>query len=89
MLEWKDVTGYTQGDTRRVPKAFAATLDTLTVRVGRDHIKHKNKWVLECGLWPEELVLGDRDGLTLDQCKRMAGDMVARKLNKCLHLIRA
>lgn len=57
--QWKDCTGYSQGDRDRIPTSWQIIVGPLRVTVTCGHIYYKGKWIMHCDPFFREKPLGD------------------------------
>lgn len=46
MIEWKDITSYSQGDEKRVPRVWAAKIGRFTLKVHRHTYYEPDEWLM-------------------------------------------
>lgn len=82
MIEWKDVTGYSQGDKERRPTAWRAVIASgFSISVVSSHIYHKGKWVVHCAPWFDTTPIpGSIEEWNKDAAQQEALRMVREKL---------
>jgi hypothetical protein len=81
MIEWKDETSYSRGDTERVPRAWAVKVGALKISVHR-HIHHDpDVWLLTCAPW---FSCHELPSKAAPLAKRQALDLVQERLHAAL-----
>lgn len=81
MIEWKDQTSFSRGETDRTPRVWTGRVGAVSIAVLR-HRDYPDTWVMQCeliSLWPRDLETND-----VDDAKRKALDIVRVELQRAL-----
>jgi hypothetical protein len=80
-MEWRDTTGYAQGERDRSngPRIWSVKVAGLRISVVKGHIYYRSSWVMHCAPWFDTHEIGP-DTLTAEQAQGEALRLVGDKL---------
>lgn len=81
MIQWKDISSYSQSDTKRIPNTFALKAGCVRITV-HQYFGLGDAWFVTC----HEVGMNVRDLHTkdADEAKRIAVEMVRTRLQEAL-----
>ncbi len=87
--QWKDTTGYSRGDTERVPTTWSLDARDIMITVTCGHIYCKGSWVMHCRPWFDTYPLKIADTATAEEAQREALSLVKRRIAALANTINA
>ncbi len=78
--QWKDTTGYSRGDTERVPTTWSLDTGDIRITVTCGHLYYKGSWVMHCDPWFNTYPLKIADTATAIEAQRKALSLVRQRI---------
>jgi hypothetical protein len=85
MIEWKDVSSYSRGESgKKEPNAWACMVGGLKIVVVSAHIYNPDRWSLKCNPWFDLKDLDLPSFVKAEEAQKEALRLVRTKLQKSL-----
>ena len=81
MIQWKDITSFSQHDKERIPTCFECKNGDMNIVVTCSHINYRGEWVMHCrALGIDTLHMPTVK--TYDEAKERAVKIISKKLDR-------